>query len=57
MLIDSENEQTRPENTQWKAAKEMVINNIEPSFPTTEARENKHKEIAQILYNIFSKYP
>ena len=36
--------------------KEIIIHNIDPSFSTPEARDNKAKEISQTLYSVFSKY-
>lgn len=36
--------------------KDITIHNIDPSFNTPEARDNKAKEISQTLYSVFSKY-
>lgn len=35
---------------------EIIVYNIEPSFPTQEERDAKTKEISQALYSVFSKY-
>ncbi len=34
----------------------MKIHNIEPSFPTVQTKENRHKEIERTLYQVFLKY-
>lgn len=44
------------ENPRTITEKDIKIHNINPSFPTAEARETKAKEISQTLYSVFSKY-
>ena len=36
--------------------REMTVHNIDPSFPSKEARDSKKKEIIKTLYSVFSKY-
>ena len=36
--------------------REMTVHNIDPSFPSIEAREAKKREISETLYSVFSKY-
>lgn len=35
---------------------EITVHNIKPIFSSAEAMENEKREIAQMLYRIFSKY-